>query len=241
LTGGAQCPRWHRRETPAVARDVRSPLGRGGGGRISADRHSAVVELAIRGPADGAGSRAQPVLDAVAALQHVHRASPSRSSARRARTTRWRKRAEWRSRRPERLTVRVRFDQTDTRELLSDWRGGSGYVLKDRIFDVGEFVDAVRRVGRGGTALDPAVVAQLFSGRREDSRLAALTAREREVLGLMAEGRSNTAIAAALVLSVGAVEKHIASIFAQLRMRPSGGDHRRVLAVLAYLQDETTT
>lgn len=120
-------------------------------------------------------------------------------------------------------------------ELLADARGGIGYLLKDRVMDVGEFVDAVTRVARGGTALDPEVVAQLVS-RREDGPLAELTPREREVLGLMAEGRSNAGIAQALVLTVGAVEKHIASIFGKLRLTPSDSDHRRVLAVLAYLQ-----
>jgi DNA-binding NarL/FixJ family response regulator len=120
-------------------------------------------------------------------------------------------------------------------ELLADARGGVGYLLKDRVMDVGEFVDAVARVGRGGTALDPDVIAQLVSAR-SDGPLAELTPREREVLGLMAEGRSNAGIAGALVLTVGAVEKHIASIFGKLALAPSDSDHRRVLAVLAYLQ-----
>jgi DNA-binding NarL/FixJ family response regulator len=101
--------------------------------------------------------------------------------------------------------------------------------------DVSDFVDAVRRVADGGTALDPEVVAQLFS-RGKSGRLADLTPRELEVLGLMAEGRSNAGIAQALVLSVGAVEKHIASILSKLELPPVETDHRRVLAVLAYLQ-----
>ena len=122
-------------------------------------------------------------------------------------------------------------------ELLADARGGLGYLLKDRIMDVDDFIDAVGRVARGGTALDPDVVAQLLS-RRADGPLAELTPRELDVLGLMAEGRSNAGIAAALVLTVGAVEKHIASIFGKLRLAQSDSDHRRVLAVLAYLQDE---
>jgi DNA-binding NarL/FixJ family response regulator len=122
-------------------------------------------------------------------------------------------------------------------ELLADARGGLGYLLKDRIMDVEDFVDAVTRVARGGTALDPDVVAQLLS-RGADGPLAELTPRELDVLGLMAEGRSNAGIAAALVLTVGAVEKHIASIFGKLRLAQSDSDHRRVLAVLAYLQDE---
>ena len=122
-------------------------------------------------------------------------------------------------------------------ELLADARGGLGYLLKDRIMDVEDFVDAVTRVARGGTALDPDVVAQLLS-RGADGPLAELTPRELDVLGLMAEGRSNAGIAAALVLTVGAVEKHIASIFGKLRLAQSDSDHRRVLAVLAYLQAE---
>jgi DNA-binding NarL/FixJ family response regulator len=122
-------------------------------------------------------------------------------------------------------------------ELLADARGGIGYLLKDRIMDVGDFVDAVARVARGGTALDPDVVAQLLS-RRGEGPLSELTPREREVLGLMAEGRSNAGIADALVLTVGAVEKHIASIFGKLRLAQSDSDHRRVLAVLTYLQGQ---
>jgi len=128
-------------------------------------------------------------------------------------------------------------EHTYAAELLAQAgdRGGIGYLLKDRVLDVSDFVDAVRRVGGGGTALDPEVVAQLLGNRR--SRLDVLTARELEVLELMAEGRSNTAIAGALVLTVGAVEKHVASIFQKLRLSPSGSDHRRVLAVVAYLQE----
>jgi DNA-binding NarL/FixJ family response regulator len=112
--------------------------------------------------------------------------------------------------------------------------GGVGYLLKDRVLDTGDFVDAVRRVAAGGTALDPEVVSQLL-GNRGAQRLGVLTPRELEVLALMAEGRSNAAIADALVLTVGAVEKHIASIFQKLQLPPSESDHRRVLAVLAYL------
>jgi DNA-binding NarL/FixJ family response regulator len=122
-------------------------------------------------------------------------------------------------------------------ELLADGRGGLGYLLKDRILDVDDFVEAVRRVGSGGTALDPEVVAQLLSRRRADGPLDDLTPRELEVLALMAEGRSNTAIAKQLVLTVGAVEKHMANILAKLRLPPSSEDHRRVLAVLAYLRE----
>jgi DNA-binding NarL/FixJ family response regulator len=120
-----------------------------------------------------------------------------------------------------------------TELLAAGGGGGVGYLLKDRIMHVDDFVDAVRRVAEGGTALDPEVVAQLFSRR---APLEGLTPREREVLGLMAEGRSNAGIAAALFLSVGAVEKHVASIFQKLGLRQAPEDHRRVLAVLAYLQ-----
>jgi DNA-binding NarL/FixJ family response regulator len=145
---------------------------------------------------------------------------------------------ELRSRAPDTaiLVVSQYVELTYAAELLSDGRGGVGYLLKDRIMDVADFVDAVRRVAEGGTALDPEVVAQLFSRQRRGP-LVELTPREREVLGLMAEGRSNAAIAEALVLTVGAVEKHIANIFMKLRLPPSDTDHRRVLAVLAYLQE----
>lgn len=133
------------------------------------------------------------------------------------------------------LVVSQYIERAYATELLSDGRGGVGYLLKDRIMDVAEFVDAVRRVAGGGTALDPEVVAQLFARRRGATALERLTEREREVLGLMAEGRSNAGIAQALVLSLGAVEKHIASIFAKLDLAAAPTDHRRVLAVLAYL------
>jgi DNA-binding NarL/FixJ family response regulator len=135
------------------------------------------------------------------------------------------------------LVVSQYVEHTYATELLAEGGGGVGYLLKDRIMNVDDFVDAVRRVAEGGTALDPDVVAQLFSRRGAQGPLQRLTKRELEVLGLMAEGRSNTAIASALVLSVGAVEKHIASIFTKLQLPPTGTDHRRVLAVLAYLQE----
>jgi DNA-binding NarL/FixJ family response regulator len=118
-------------------------------------------------------------------------------------------------------------------ELLSDRPHGIGYLLKDRVADLTEFLDALERVAAGGSALDPEVVAQLLARSRHP--LAPLTAREREVLGLMAEGRSNAAIAAALFVGDGAVEKHINSIFAKLGLAPADRDHRRVLAVLRYL------
>ena len=138
------------------------------------------------------------------------------------------------------LVVSQYVEHTYATELLADGRGGVGYLLKDRIMDVTDFVDAVRRVAEGGTALDPEVVAQLFS-RRKQGPLAELTPRELEVLGLMAEGRSNAGIAQTLVLTVGAVEKHVASILSKLDLPPSESDHRRVLAVLAYLQQEPAT
>jgi DNA-binding NarL/FixJ family response regulator len=118
-------------------------------------------------------------------------------------------------------------------ELLSERAQGVGYLLKDRVADLSEFLGALDRVAAGGSALDPEVVAQLLARSRHP--LAALTAREREVLALMAEGRTNAAIAAALVVGEGAVEKHINSIFAKLGLAPADRDHRRVLAVLRYL------
>ncbi|HEY7018051.1 MAG TPA: response regulator transcription factor [Gaiellaceae bacterium] len=136
------------------------------------------------------------------------------------------------------LIVSQYVERAYANELLADGRGGIGYLLKDRIMDVNEFVDAVRRVARGGTALDPEVVSQLLSRRRSGSALERLTPRERQVLALMAEGRSNAGIASELVLTVGAVEKHVASILGKLRLPPSESDHRRVLAVITYLQSE---
>jgi DNA-binding NarL/FixJ family response regulator len=135
------------------------------------------------------------------------------------------------------LVVSQYVEQTYATELLADGRGGVGYLLKDRIMDVGDFVDAVRRVAEGGAALDPEVVAQLVA-QQQHGPLERLTPRELEVLGLMAEGRSNAGIAEALVLTVGAVEKHVASILGKLDLPPSESDHRRVLAVLTYLQAE---
>ncbi|MEU1085295.1 response regulator transcription factor [Streptomyces sp. NPDC005892] len=120
-------------------------------------------------------------------------------------------------------------------ELLAGSTRGVGYLLKDRVADVRDFVDAVVRVAGGGTALDPEVVAQLLGRSRKQDVLAGLTPREREVLGLMAEGRTNSAVARQLVVSDGAVEKHISNIFLKLGLAPSDGDHRRVLAVLTYL------
>ena len=121
-------------------------------------------------------------------------------------------------------------------ELLADNAAGLGYLLKDRIADVDAFLDAVRRVAGGGSALDPEVVSQLLGRRRRDDPLEELTPRERDVLALMAEGRSNSAIAEKLVVTERAVEKHVTSIFSKLDLTSSGQDHRRVLAVLAYLR-----
>ena len=121
-------------------------------------------------------------------------------------------------------------------DLLADGAGAVGYLLKDRVVAVGEFLDAVARVASGGTVLDPDVVAQLLVRRRRDDPLRQLTPREQEVLASMAEGRSNTNIARTLVITDGAVEKHVTNIFAKLGLPPDGEQHRRVLAVLAYLR-----
>jgi DNA-binding NarL/FixJ family response regulator len=120
-------------------------------------------------------------------------------------------------------------------ELLADNAEGLGYLLKDRVSDVNDFADAVQRVGAGGSALDPEVVSLLMGRSRDDDPLEELTPREREVLGLMAEGRSNAAIAEQLVVTERAVEKHVTSIFGKLGLTASGEDHRRVLAVLRFL------
>jgi DNA-binding NarL/FixJ family response regulator len=120
-------------------------------------------------------------------------------------------------------------------ELIAADAAGLGYLLKERVADVRSFVEAVQRVAGGGTAIDPEVVSQLLVRARKDP-LAGLTPRETETLGLMAEGRSNAAIAAALVVGEGAVEKHISSIFSKLNLEPSDTDHRRVMAVLTYLR-----
>jgi DNA-binding NarL/FixJ family response regulator len=125
------------------------------------------------------------------------------------------------------------IETTYTARLLESGAGGVGYLLKDRVGNVAEFVSALERVAAGGTALDPEVIGQLL--RRPDAGLRSLTPREREVLALMAEGRSNSGIAAKLTLSEGAVEKHIAGIFGKLTLEPESADNRRVLAVLRYL------
>jgi DNA-binding NarL/FixJ family response regulator len=121
-------------------------------------------------------------------------------------------------------------------ELLAESAEGVGYLLKDRVADIKDFAAAVRRVGEGGSALDPAIVSQLVGRRRKDDPIDALTPREREVLELMAEGRSNRAVAERLFVTERAVEKHVTSIFGKLRLPASSDDHRRVLAVLALLR-----
>jgi DNA-binding NarL/FixJ family response regulator len=137
------------------------------------------------------------------------------------------------------LVVSQYVEETYAAELLAQGAEGVGYLLKDRIMHVADFLEAVRRVAAGGTALDPDVVAQLFRARRQDGPLSRLTPREREVLSLMAEGRSNAGIAENLVLTVGAVEKHVQSIMSKLDLPPAANDHRRVLAVLAYLRQQS--
>jgi DNA-binding NarL/FixJ family response regulator len=136
------------------------------------------------------------------------------------------------------LVLSQHVEQLYARELLSDGNGGVGYLLKDRVSNVAQFVDAVRRVAGGGTAMDPEVVSQLLARRSVSGPVGALTAREREVLALMAEGRSNAAIAGRLYVTDKAVSKHINNILSKLALPPSDDDNRRVLAVLAYLNDD---
>ena len=136
------------------------------------------------------------------------------------------------------LVLSQYVEQLYARELLAGGSGGIGYLLKDRVFDSAQFVDAVRRVAAGGTAMDPEVIDRLLARNSGDNALAALSRREREVLGLMAEGRTNAAIAQRLVITERAVAKHTASIFLRLGLQPSDDDNRRVLAVLAYLAAE---
>jgi DNA-binding NarL/FixJ family response regulator len=133
------------------------------------------------------------------------------------------------------LVLSAYVDEGPALELLSDNAEGLGYLLKDRVGDIDAFVDAVRRVGEGGSALDPEVVSRLLGRHRRTDPLEGVTPREREVLGLMAEGRTNHAIAQQLVVTERAVEKHVTSIFGKLGLPPTQDDHRRVLAVLAYL------
>ncbi|HJY03359.1 MAG TPA: response regulator transcription factor [Streptosporangiaceae bacterium] len=134
------------------------------------------------------------------------------------------------------LVLSQYVEQLYARELLASGSGGIGYLLKDRVFDSAQFVDAVRRVAGGGTAMDPEVIARLLARNTGNVSIGALSPREREVLALMAEGRSNVAIAQRLVITERAVAKHTASIFLKLDLQPSDDDNRRVLAVLAYLE-----
>jgi DNA-binding NarL/FixJ family response regulator len=133
------------------------------------------------------------------------------------------------------LVLSQYVEQLYARELLAGGTGGIGYLLKDRVFDSAQFVDAVRRVANGGTAMDPEVISRLLARNSGNNAITTLSPREREVLALMAEGRSNAAIAQRLVITERAVAKHTASIFIKLGLQPSDDDNRRVLAVLAYL------
>jgi DNA-binding NarL/FixJ family response regulator len=142
-----------------------------------------------------------------------------------------------RERRPQTpiLVLSQYVEERYATDLIGGGARGVGYLLKERVSDVSEFIDAVRRIAAGGTAIDPEVIGQLLGRRRSGDQLEALTPREREVLALMAEGRSNGAIARDMVITEGAVEKHISNIFAKLQLPPTGDGHRRVMAVLAYL------
>ncbi|MEV0971532.1 response regulator [Microtetraspora glauca] len=133
------------------------------------------------------------------------------------------------------LVLSQHVEQLYARELLADGSGGVGYLLKDRVFNAGQFIDAVRRVADGGTAMDPEVIAKLLASNARSEPVGRLTPREREVLELMAEGRSNAAIGQRLFLSDSAVGKHTANIFTKLELAPSDDDNRRVLAVLTFL------
>jgi DNA-binding NarL/FixJ family response regulator len=139
------------------------------------------------------------------------------------------------------LVLSQYVQQVYARELLADGTGGVGYLLKDRVLDSTQFIDAIRRVAAGGTAMDPSVVARLLARNTGDGTLHGLSRREREVLALMAEGRSNAAIAQRLVITERAIAKHTASIFLKLDLQPSDDDNRRVLAVLTYLGNPQET
>jgi DNA-binding NarL/FixJ family response regulator len=129
------------------------------------------------------------------------------------------------------------YEESYALDLIGDRAEGVGYLLKERVGDVGAFVDAVERVADGGSALDPEIVGRMLGRRRGGSPLERLSPRERDVLAAMAEGKSNIGIAAALVVTENAVEKHVGNIFSKLELAPTNLDHRRVLAVLAYLRD----
>ncbi|MFD3330102.1 LuxR C-terminal-related transcriptional regulator [Streptomyces sp. NPDC058701] len=144
---------------------------------------------------------------------------------------------EARRRRPGQpsLLLSQYVDQLYAQELLADGEGGVGYLLKDRVFNGSQFIEALHRVAAGGTVMDPDVVSRMMSHNSQDQQVARLTDREREVLGYMAEGRSNAAVAAALVITEKAVAKHINNILAKLDLPPSKDDNRRVMAVLTFL------
>ena len=215
----------------------------------SKDGRSVLVEFDLRGDAATAADRVQPVLATVSALQ---RQAPAFTVAEFGSASVNHQAGDQMNKdlsKAEQLSLPITFAIEDLHRARDrvDARGGGcrhrvvdgvGYLLKDRIMDVDEFVDAVKRVADRGTALDAEVVAQLFSHRRARGPLERLTPRELEVLGLMAEGRSNAAIASTLVLSVGAVEKNVAAIFTKLELPQTATDHRRVLAVLTYLQQD---
>jgi DNA-binding NarL/FixJ family response regulator len=139
------------------------------------------------------------------------------------------------------LVLSQYVQQVYARELLADGTGGVGYLLKDRVLDSAQFIDAIRRVAAGGTAMDPNVVARLLARNTGDGTLRGLSRRERDVLALMAEGRSNAAIAQRLVITERAVAKHTAAIFLKLDLQPSDDNNRRVLAVLTYLGNSQQT
>ncbi len=134
------------------------------------------------------------------------------------------------------LVLSQYLEESYALDLVADSAEGVGYLLKDRVAEIDRFTESVRRVGSGGSALDPEVVSHLLGRQRREDPLQVLTAREREVLGLMAEGRSNIAIAETLVVTERAVEKHVTSIFSKLDLAPTAEDHRRVLAVLTYVK-----
>ncbi|HRV61160.1 MAG TPA: response regulator transcription factor, partial [Solirubrobacterales bacterium] len=134
------------------------------------------------------------------------------------------------------LVLSQYLEESYALDLVADSAEGVGYLLKDRVAEIDRFTESVRRVGSGGSALDPEVVSHLLGRRRREDPLEVLTDREREVLGLMAEGRSNIAIAESLVVTERAVEKHVTSIFSKLDLPPAAEDHRRVLAVLTYVK-----
>ena len=228
---GQPARRAHRRDHGAAVRVVIAEdlaLLRDGLTRLLQAFDFEVVAAVDNGPGAAAGADSSTGRTSRSSTCGCRRRSPTRGCRPRSRP----------GRRCPGLPVLVlsqHVEQLYARELLTDGTGGVGYLLKDRVSNVGQFIDAVKRVADGGTVMDPEVVAQLLARRRRDDPLADLTPREREVLGLMAEGRSNAAIAGKLFVTEKAVSKHINSIFTKLGLPPSDDDNRRVLAVLAYL------